>query len=433
MSWEIVHLDLKQAPSVLDAGASPVYVVYWWGDLPLGARAYAPEELPLRRDRLLALAARFLAEQVASRATGFRGPPLARYDGQALMQPPLTEVRNVRVDMALLSELERPVHPDADDLAVIVCTRDRPGPLRTCLNALSAQKAPPGEILVVDNSSERTAASVCLDFPRVRYLHEASPGLSRARNCGLAASTRPLVAFTDDDVEVHERWSGEIVRAFEESDVESVTGLVIPARLDTEAQRVFQMDMGGFGASCLPTRFGQVFFEETRHRGTQVWHVGAGANMAFRRALFERIGGFDERLGAGAAGCSEDSEIWYRILATGGECFYEPRALVFHHHRDDWPGLRRQMRAYIRGHVAALVVQHDRYRHGGNIHRILVQLPRYFMRTALDIVRNGKPHRGRVLLEEIRGWLGGVLFLFNPIWRSRRAVPTLAPPPDQES
>ncbi|UHD17136.1 hypothetical protein [Thiocapsa bogorovii] len=91
------------------------------------------------------------------------------------------------------------------------------------------------------------------------------------------------------------------------------------------------------------------------------------------------------------------------------------------------------MRAYMRGHVAALVVQHDRYRHGGNIHRILVQLPRYFMRTALDIVRNGKPHRGRVLLEEIRGWLGGVLFLFNPIWRSRRAVPTLAPPPDQES
>jgi GT2 family glycosyltransferase len=387
----------------------------------------------LRRDRLLALAARFLAEQVASRAPGFGGPPLARYDGRALMQLPLTDVRDAHLTPAVLSELERPAHQEADDLSVIVCTRDRPGPLRTCLNALSVQKAPPGEILVVDNSSKRTAASVCLDFPRVRYLHEPSPGLSRARNCGVAASTRPLVAFTDDDVEVHERWSGEIVRAFEESDVESVTGLVIPATLDTEAQRVFQMDMGGFGASCLPTRFGQVFFEETRHRGTQVWHVGAGANMAFRRALFERIGGFDERLGAGAAGCSEDSEIWYRILATGGECFYEPRALVFHHHREDWPGLQRQMRAYMRGHVAALVVQHDRYRHGGNIHRILVQLPRYFMRTALDIVRNGKPHRGRVLLEEIRGWLGGVLFLFNPIWRSRRAVSTLAPPPDQES
>ncbi|UHD17141.1 glycosyltransferase family 2 protein [Thiocapsa bogorovii] len=284
----------------------------------------------MRRDRLLALAARFLSEQVASRAAGFGGPPLARYDGRALVQVPFTDVREAHVTPALLSELERPVHSEADDLSVIVCTRDRPGPLRTCLNALSAQKAPPGEILVVDNSSDRTAASVCLDFPRVRYLHESSSGLSRARNCGVAAATRPLVAFTDDDVEVHERWSGEIVRAFEESDVESVTGLVISATLDTEAQRVFQMEMGGFGANCLPTRFGRIFFEETRHRGTQVWHVGAGANMAFRRALFERIGGFDERLGAGAAGCSEDSEIWYRILATGGECFYEPRALVFH-------------------------------------------------------------------------------------------------------
>ncbi len=428
MIWDIVHLDLKQAPSVLDAGARPLYVVYWWGDLPLGACAYAPEELPLGRDRLLALAARFLAEQVASRAPGLGGPPLARYDGKALMQPPLAEVRDIRMTSDVLSELECPFRSNADDLSVIVCTRDRPGPLRTCLKALSVQKAPPGEILVVDNSSERTAASVCLDFPQVRYLHEPSPGLSRARNCGVAASTRPLVAFTDDDVEVHERWSGEIVRAFEESDVESVTGLVIPAILDTEAQRVFQMDMGGFGASCLPTRFGQVFFEETRHRGTQVWNIGAGANMAFRRGLFERIGGFDERLGAGAAGCSEDSEIWYRILATGGDCLYEPRAVVFHHHREDWPGLKRQMRAYMRGHVAALVVQYDRYRRGGNLHRILVQLPRYFMRAGLDVVRNGKPYRGRVLAEEIRGWFGGVLFLFNPRWRSRRVVTTIAPP-----
>lgn len=433
MSWDIVHLDLKQAPAVLDAGDSPVYVVYWWGDLPLGACAYAPEELPLRRDRLLARAARFLAEQVAARDPGFGGPPLARYDGKALLQPPLAAVRDVGVTSAVLSQLERPVYPDADALSVIVCTRDRPEQLRICLNALSVLKAPPGEVLVVDNSSERTAASVCLDFPRVRYVHEPRPGLSRARNCGVAASTRPLVAFTDDDVEVHARWSGEIVRAFEESDVESVTGLVIPATLDSEAQRVFQMDMGGFGASCLPTRFGQVFFEETRHRGTQVWHIGAGANMAFRRALFERIGGFDERLGAGAAGCSEDSEIWYRILATGGGCLYEPRAVVFHHHREDWSGLKRQMRAYMRGHVAALVAQHDRYRHGGNLHRILVQLPRYFMRAGLDVVRNGKPYRGRVLAEEIRGWLGGVLFLLNPRWRSRRAVPTIAPPAEQGS
>jgi hypothetical protein len=91
------------------------------------------------------------------------------------------------------------------------------------------------------------------------------------------------------------------------------------------------------------------------------------------------------------------------------------------------------MRAYMRGHVAALVAQHDRYRHGGNLHRILVQLPRYFMRAGLDAVRNGKPYRGRVLAEEIRGWLGGVLFLLNPIWRSRRAVPTIAPPAEPGS
>ena len=58
-----------------------------------------------------------------------------------------------------------------------------------------------------------------------------------------------------------------------------------------------------------------------------MWKVGAGANMAFRRNVFDLVGLFDERLGAGAAGCSEDSEIWYRILANQLQIRYEPRAV----------------------------------------------------------------------------------------------------------
>ena len=82
--------------------------------------------------------------------------------------------------------------------------------------------------------------------------------------------------------------------------------------------------------------FDRTFFEATKDVGVPAWRLGAGANMAFRRDAFDRVGLFDERLGAGASGCSEDSELWYRLLAEGHRCRYWPSAVVLHHHRADW-------------------------------------------------------------------------------------------------
>jgi GT2 family glycosyltransferase len=104
--------------------------------------------------------------------------------------------------------------------------------------------------------------------------------------------------------------------------------------------------------------------------------------MAFRRDAFERVGLFDERLGAGASGCSEDSELWYRLLAEGHRCRYWPSAVVLHHHRADWESLRQQIYSYMRGHVVALFVQFERYRHWGNIYRAFVAVPGHLARLA---------------------------------------------------
>ena len=156
-----------------------------------------------------------------------------------------------------------------------------------------------------------------------------------------------------------------------------------------------------------------------------MWRIGAGANTAFRRRVFERVGLFDERLGAGAAGCSEDSELWYRVLAEGGACLYEPRAVVHHHHRAEWPALLRQTRAYMRGHVAALFVQHRRWGHASNLRRVFVQLPRYFAGTAWQCVKGASPGRARVLVEEVLGWAGGLRLA--PRMRRREASGAASP------
>jgi cellulose synthase/poly-beta-1,6-N-acetylglucosamine synthase-like glycosyltransferase len=241
-----------------------------------------------------------------------------------------------------------------------------------------------------------------------------------------------LVAFTDDDVELPPNWTGEIVRAFSGPDVDAVTGLVLPARLDTEAQAAFQLYFGGFTSRFQPLRFDSTFMNATRAMGPQVWRIGAGANMAFRRRVFAVLGGFDERLGAGVSGCSEDSEYWYRVLAAGGVCLYEPRAYVRHHHRADWAGLRNQIRAYMKGHVSALVAQADRYGPSGDAARAFTQMPAGFVKTGLGAVQTLSGWRLRLLCEEVLGWFLGLQYFVRPAWRRRgRAAsrpPQEAPP-----
>lgn len=202
----------------------------------------------------------------------------------------------------------------------------------------------------------------------------------------------------------------------------AVTGLVLPAELGTAAQVVFEEGLGGFGRGCRSVVFDRSFHEQNRPRGVPVWQIGAGANMAVRREAFERVGMFDERLGAGAAGCSEDSELWYRLLAEGWECRYEPSAVVFHHHRRSEAELRAQTRAYLRGHVAALFVQYARSGDRGNLHRAFLALPRHFARRALGELGLGARPRLGTYGAEVSGYLEGLRFLPFAL-RSRKAEP----------
>src|SRR5262249_11263229 len=153
--------------------------------------------------------------------------------------------------------------------------------------------------------------------------------------------------------------------------------------------------------------FGPDFYAATRARGCPVWDIGAGANMAFRREVFERLGGFDERLDVGAAGCSGDSEFWNRILHAGGVCRYEPTAVVRHFHRRDFQGLRRQIRAYMRGHMVALLVQFERTGEWGNLRRLCRTIPGSLVRKLLRRLEGRYTAGTCLVMDEIMGTATG--------------------------
>jgi GT2 family glycosyltransferase len=131
--------------------------------------------------------------------------------------------------------------------------------------------------------------------------------------------------------------------------------------------------------------------------------------MAFRKSFFEKTGYFDERLDVGAAGCNGDSEMWYRILAEGGAIQYNPRAVVSHYHREALDKLQKQIFSYMRGFTAAVLIQHQRWGHRGNLKHLFLELPKYY---AFLLMRGFPRYRGRftTIFSEMKGMLSGLIF-----------------------
>jgi GT2 family glycosyltransferase len=272
------------------------------------------------------------------------------------------EPRGLRLEQLL----EQP-HPRYDgpypSVTVAVCTRERPADLARCLAALVRLEYPHLELLVIDNAPRTEATKqLVAQYEQVRYVCEPRPGLSWARNRAIAEAGGEVVAFTDDDVVVDAGWVAALGRVFgENAEVMAVTGLVAPLELETESQQLFELN-GGFGRGFERQWYRLDPTKEKQHAGHHgSGKFGTGANMAFRRSVFERIGTFDPALGVGTpTNGGEDLEMFFRVLHEGYTLVYEPEALVWHRHRRDYASLRTQIANngvalfayYVRGALA---------------------------------------------------------------------------------
>jgi O-antigen biosynthesis protein len=248
-------------------------------------------------------------------------------------------------------------------VSVVVPTCNRLSTLLPCLDAILGSSVVPLEVIVVENRPSGSGVAAALaachgDDSRVRYLEEPRPGVSRARNRGLAAVRSEIVAFVDDDVLVDADWLANIVLAFAENhEASCVTGLILPLELEWPAQRWIEQ-YGGFSKG-----FDRVIFDESTREVDPLFPYlcggfGSGANAAFRTNVLRRLGGFDVVLG-GAAGvrAGEDIDLFLRLMLSAHTLVYEPAALVWHRNRVSLGELRYQLFQYGRGLAAVMTKQ----------------------------------------------------------------------------
>ncbi len=302
--------------------------------------------------------------------------------------------------------------PETVPISVIICTRNRTESLYRCLSFLGKSLCRPEEIIVVDNDpNDNGAYKIATQFENVVYVKEPKKGLSTARNTGIKNAKTDIVAFTDDDVQVHPLWTYSLWKSLENKDVSALAGLVITSSLQTESQFVFEK-YWSFNRGFVGKIYDKDYFESALRKGPPVWEIGAGANMAFRKSIFDEVGYFNEFLGAGAAGCNEDSEMWFRILANGHKIMYDPKAITFHEHRQELNELKKQIFNYMRGFTVAALMQQKQSPAAGYKKHLYISLPQYYF----SLLRKGFPFykaQFQTLSFEVRGILSGIRYYFK--------------------
>lgn len=219
--------------------------------------------------------------------------------------------------------------PSAAQVAVVLCTRDRPRFLGRALDVLAEVLPAQVEVIVIDSGSTTDETARVARRGAVRYVRSDVPGLSIARNLGLAATSRDIVVYTDDDCEVQPGALRALLRPFASPRVGAATGRLsdhaAPPDAAGTAARVFRTPADGIDA-------------------------GHGALMAYRSAVLRAIGGFDPVLGAGRTfGGAEDLDAFCRVLRAGSTVVHVPRAEVRHMFTRDDEDYAALQAAYGRG------------------------------------------------------------------------------------
>lgn len=284
-------------------------------------------------------------------------------------------------------------------VSVIICTRDRGDALLPTVYSILADAATDSaiELLVVDQSdgdSVRQALAQVHDA-RLQYRCDASRGLSAARNAGIRASRGELIAFTDDDCVVEAGWLAALRATFAvHPEAGLVFGHVACAEHDTS-----QGYLPGFRAEEGPL---------TRRRMLAgAGHWGMGANMALRRSTFERVGLFDERLGAGAVlKSAEDVDYVLRACLSGIGVYHTAAARVVHHGFRPWAQASALMRGASSG-IGAMYAKHVRAGHGFALVLWLSDLRGRSFDVARNAVRLRRPLGANALIYQVSGFSRG--------------------------
>lgn len=230
--------------------------------------------------------------------------------------------------------------PEYPKVSIIVCSYNGGKTLKDCLESLDKLNYPDYEIVLVDDGSKDNTQELVKAFEAARnqraggaalppFINIVQPnmGLSYARNAGAKAATGDIFAYTDSDCMADPDWLYYLVGTLLSGDYVGVGGPNISPPAVDWVQAAVAAAPGGPSHVLLTDVVAE--------------HI-PGCNMAFHRAAFESVGGFDtEYRKAG-----DDVDFCWRLQTNKGEIAFSPAAIVWHYRRFTLDAFRKQQEGY---------------------------------------------------------------------------------------
>jgi glycosyltransferase AglI len=213
-------------------------------------------------------------------------------------------------------------NPNAPALvSVVITVRNEASHIDQLLDSLTAQEGPLEVVLVDAQSRDGTlesAKAFAERHPGLLRVFERTGSRGNGRNAGVHEARGEWVAFIDGDCFADSQWLSKLRRAFAQVTV-----------------------VAGRTVTVGKPRFGQLERVELLQEGYDVTYPSC--NLAYRRELFERLGGFDPRFVT-----AEDIDLNMRAVLAGAAISYAPEAVVYHHVRTTF--LRFLIQAFWNGY-----------------------------------------------------------------------------------
>lgn len=217
-------------------------------------------------------------------------------------------------------------------LSLIIPVYNEENYLKACLNSVAKQTVMPDEVIVVDNNSTDSTASIATEFKFVRIIKEKKQGILPARNRGFNAATSVIIGRIDGDTRLPRDWVEKVMKYYKN-----------PNHADTA------LTGGGYFYNIRAPRFNGWAWSQLAHR-VNYYVIGHnilwGSNMAFPKKLWEEV---KPRV-CGRADIHEDMDIAIHLNRLGYKIEYEPSLRVgallkrvfnnraeLHEHMSRWP------------------------------------------------------------------------------------------------
>ncbi len=225
-------------------------------------------------------------------------------------------------------------------VTVVICcyTLARWELLKASIESVLRQTVRHVELVVVTDHNPELHDRLLSTFPALHVVQNQNrSGLSGARNSGVAAAAGEIVAFLDDDAAAEPEWLGALVRVYDDPEVLGAGGSIEPVWANGRP-------------AWFPVEFDWVVGCTYRGMPTKVATVRnpIGANMSFRKRIFDDVGGFKDglgRIGDTPVG-GEETELCIRVARHDrrARIVYQPAARVYHH----VPAVRGTWRYFLR-------------------------------------------------------------------------------------